>query len=153
MLYSTISNDKNQGIIVENDYRQFGLIRNVEKFDSKDVYEESLGSSCYLITLSDKMGLVNDTNLVLATNSNVSFNVVAISNGSNDVLITDNNNYPLIENIDIVDPETNETYHIDSIVAEPDINKFSGEIISIDNRTSTMYTDQQLVTLKTVIKL
>lgn len=153
MLYSTINNEKNHGMFINNDYRQFGLIRNIEKFDSKEIYDESLGSACYLVKLSSKNGLTNDTNLVLSTNSNVSYNVVMISNDDTKVLLTDNNNHPLIENTDIIDLSTNETYHIDSVESEPNINKFSGDLLSIDNRTSTMYTDKQLITLKTVIKL
>ena len=151
MLYSTINNDKNHGLEINNDYRQFGLIRNVEKFDSHDTFTASIGSALYLVTLSEVTGLDADTKLVLSSDSNVSFNVVTISNDQ--VLLTNNNNFSLVSEIRLANPATNQTYRIKSIDQEPTINKFSGDLISIDNRTYTSHTDQQLVTLKTVIKI
>lgn len=151
MLYSTITNEKIQGVLVDNDYRQFGLIRDVEKFNTKDVFANTIGSSCYLITLDDSSELEVDTELHLSTNANVSFHVVSITD--NQVLLTDNNNYPLDDELILIDPSTNDTYQIESVNAVPNINKFSGDLLSIDNRTSTAYSDQQIVTLKSVIKL
>ena len=42
---------------------------------------------------------------------------------------------------------------ISTVNAVPTINKFSGDMIFIDNRTKISYSDQQLISIRTVIKL
>ena len=49
MFYSNISTDLNQGVVVGNDYRQVGILRNPRVFDGFQKYQGSIGSACYVI--------------------------------------------------------------------------------------------------------
>ena len=155
MFYSTINNEKNQGVTVNNDYRQISIIKNVKKFDSKLTYNNNLGSACYLITLDTVTGiLVDDTITVLDNNlQEREFSVVEVISGSSQVLVINKNNYTLSTGSVFTNTRTESSYTIVSIDQLPDINKFSGDLLFIDNRTSVSYSDQQLVTLRTVIQL
>lgn len=49
MFYSNISTDLNQGVVVGNDYRQVGILKNPRIFDGFENFESPLGSACYII--------------------------------------------------------------------------------------------------------
>lgn len=49
MFYSNISNDLNQGVVVANDYRQAGIIKNPRVFDGNEIHQGTIGSACYVI--------------------------------------------------------------------------------------------------------
>lgn len=49
MLYSNISTDLNQGVIVANDYRQVGIIKNPRVFNGLEVFQGTVGSCCYIV--------------------------------------------------------------------------------------------------------
>lgn len=153
IIYSTINNEKNQGIFVNNDYRQFGLIRDVRKFDNNERYEDSIGSSCYLANLKSKVSLTVDDELSLVADESIKFDVVSIDSSTNKVLLNGKNNFALTSQDILINLETDQTYSIFEISAEPDINKFTGDLLFTDNRTTISDSDQQLVTLKTVLKL
>jgi hypothetical protein len=152
MIYSTINNEKNQGLFVNNDYRQYGILRNIKNNDKTELYEDTLGSSCYLANLTNKVGLTPDLKLVVADNEERVFDVVSIDDGSTKVLLLNKNNYELQNSDVLIDKETNQTYTVYEVDAVPEINKFSGDLIFIDNRTTISYSDKQLVTLKTIIR-
>jgi hypothetical protein len=63
------------------------------------------------------------------------------------------NNYSLAENEILVNSSTEDEFTVESIDETPDINKFTGDLIFIDNRTSISYSDQQLIALRTTIQL
>lgn len=49
MFYTNISNDLNQGVVVGNDYRQVGILKDPRVFDGFERYQGALGSACYII--------------------------------------------------------------------------------------------------------
>ena len=154
MFTSTINNEKNQGILVQNDYRQFGILRDLKKFTSDQAYANVTGSACYLVTTDSVSGLARDDILTI-TESGVDreFEVVEIVSASNQLLLQNKNNYTLAVGSLLTDQTSNLSYTVTVIDESPDINKFSGDLLYIDNRTAVSYSEQQLVTLRTVIKL
>ena len=54
---------------------------------------------------------------------------------------------------DLTDENTAVTYTVVSLNQVPDVDVFSGDLLYIDNRTSVSHSEQQLVTLRTIIKL
>jgi len=154
MFTSTINNEKNQGIDVQNDYRQYGIIKDLKKHNSGLAFANVIGSACYLLTMDTISGLVRDSILTLtATNSKRYFEVVEVISASKQILIEDKNNYGIgVANV-LTDETSNLNYTVTLINRNPDINKFSGDLLYIDNRTAVSYSTQQLVTLRTVIKL
>jgi hypothetical protein len=154
MFTSTINNEKNHGVLVQNDYRQFGIIRDIDKFTSDQAYANVTGSACYLVTTDTVSGLARDDILTITINSaKRSYEVVEIVNSSSQLLLQDKNNYALLVGDVLTDETSNLNYQVTVINKTPDINKFSGDLLFIDNRTAVSYSEQQLVTLRTVLKL
>ena len=151
MFYSTIDDEKNHGIRVNNDFRQFGIIKDPVKFGSNDNFTSINGSTCYLVTLNSVTNLARDTKLVVLGATSKEFEVIEISN--NQVLLLDKDSYGLSTSVQLYESNTATTYSITSVDNSPDINKFSGDFLFVDNRTSVTFSNQQLVTLRTTIKL
>ena len=158
MFYSTINNEKVHNISVNNDYRQFGIIKDLKQFSNTKTFANVLGTSSYLINANTVLNsfsneLTRDTILVLNSDNTRVFEVVEVVSSNNYILLNNLNNYSLADGDVLVDQNTASSFYIEDIVNYPTINKFSGDMLYIDNRTSVSYSDQQLVTLRTTIKL
>ena len=158
MFYSTINNERLHGVDVNNDYRQFGIIKDIKQFANSRAFANVTGTSCYLVTvdtITNDLGntLAADTILTLKGDTTREFEVVEVVTSNSQVLITNLNNYSLLEDDILNDPDTDSDFTIETIDRYPTINKFTGDMLFIDNRTKVSYSDQQLVTLRTVIKL
>jgi len=154
MFTSTINNEKNQGIDVQNDYRQYGIIKDLKKHNSGLAFANVIGSACYLLTMDTVSGLARDSILThTASSSKRYFEVVEVISSSKQILIEDKNNHDIGAGDVFTDETSNLNYIVASIDKNPDINKFSGDLLYIDNRTAVSHSAQQLVTLRTVIKL
>jgi hypothetical protein len=88
-----------------------------------------------------------------ATGSTRYFEIIEYRTDTKQLLLSNLNNHELEANDVLTDVSTDLNYVVVSVDKTPDINKFSGDLLFIDNRTSVSYNDQQLVTLRTVIKL
>ena len=154
MFTSTINNEKNHGLEVSNDYRQFGIIKDIKKHDSGNHFANVNGSACFLATLDSVTGLARDSLLSHTTTSSLRhYEVVEVVNGTNQILVLDLNNHNLTTGDVLTDENTATTYTVVSLDKVPDINVFSGDLLYIDNRTSVSHSAQQLVTLRTIIRL
>jgi len=154
MFTSTINNEKNQGVDVKNDYRQFGIIKDLKQYGNERAFVNVIGSACYLVTVDTTTGLERDTILShTAGSSKRYFEVVEIIPASNQILVQNKNNHDVSTGDVLTDETTDLNYTITDLTISPTINKFSGDLLYIDNRTSVSYSEQQLVTLRTVIKL
>ena len=155
MFTSTINKDKNHGIAVTNDYRQFGIIKDPTQYNSKRAFTATQGSSCLLITMDSVVGLEKDDYLV-HYHGNVTEHrllIVEVIPETNQVLAINIDGIDVQVDIDVVESVSNTTYRLQTIDAEPDFDIFSGDILYTDNRTSVSYSEQQLVTLRTVIQV
>jgi hypothetical protein len=154
MFTSTINNEKNQGVDVRNDYRQFGIVKNLKQYGSELAFANVIGSACYLVTIDTVSGLDRDTILTHNVGDTKRyFEVVEVVPSTNQILVQNKNNHD-VSTGDVLTDETSElNYTITALTVSPTINKFSGDLLYIDNRTSVSYSEQQLVTLRTVIKL
>ena len=158
MLFSTINNEKNQGITIVNDFRQFGLIKNIHQYSNSKHFSNINGSGCYLITLDTLGTLENDTMLehymqnefITVTKK---FEIAQTVPGTNQVLILSKDSHVPMEDDILTDPLTDTDYTVVSIDKLPNINKFSGELLYIDNRTSVSYSQDQLIKFRTIIEL
>jgi membrane-bound inhibitor of C-type lysozyme len=153
MLFSTINDEKNQGISIVNDYRQFGLIRDIKQYNSEKNFSNIIGSAGFLISVSSVGSLTRDTVLTIKDDSTKVYEVVEVVSSTNQILLNNKNNYTLQVGYILNDPATNTDFTITSIDRSPTINKFSGDMLFIDNRTTVSYSDEQLVKLRTIIEL
>jgi hypothetical protein len=154
MFTSTINNEKNQGVDVKNDYRQFGIIKDLKQYGNERAFNSVIGSACYLVTVDTVSGLERDTILThMVGASKRYFEVVEIIPSNNQVLVQNKNNHDVSTGDVLTDETSNLNYTITDLTISPTINKFSGDLLYIDNRTSVCYSEIQLVTLRSVIKL
>ena len=156
MFFSTISDEQIHGLTVNNDFRQFGILKDVEQKGSKRIFANTLGTPTSLATfntLSDGGSEISDdTILDLKTDTAVKFAVVEVKTSTNQMLLTSLNNHNLTSSDVLTSPLGND-FTVTSTDKSPDINKFSGEILFIDNRTAVTFSDEQLVTFRTILRL
>lgn len=151
MFYNTISNTNSSGFTFNNDYRQFGIIKNPTKFESLLLYNNLLGTACYVIEGSISNGPVVE-DMVLTNSSGKKFVVISV-----DVISTTKVKI-LLQPIDNAEPVvglnlTNNllTVNINSVI-NPSVDKYSGDMLYIDNRAAFFQTEDQTVTLQTLLK-
>jgi len=158
LFFSTINNEKIHGVEVTNDYRQVGIIKDIHQFENERAFANTLGTPTFLLTLNTlnnalSQPLARDTVLELANVSFRKFEVVETVSANTQVIIKNLNNFDIGAGNVLYDPITNSNFTVVSVDEEPTINKFSGDLLFIDNKTEVSSSDQQTVTLKTTLKL
>ena len=104
------------------------------------------------VTDSDGDPVDNDTVLEIIS-TDFRFEVVQTLSTTKQMLLTSLNNHTLAIGDKLRNSSTATDFTVQTVNAVPDINKFSGDLLFIDNRTSVSFTDEQLVTLRTILKL
>lgn len=154
-----ISDEKINGITTSNDFRQVTILKNPSIYNSTQFYKPALGSACFLAICN------------INTNNTTAFNQIQ----KDDILLhlgqkkfvvveksTVSGRYHLVlQPIDNFIPEVNSvftktvgtnTYSIVmTAVQYPDYDKFSGEMLYINNRTNFTPSLQQTVVVSTLI--
>lgn len=147
MFYSAISSDKNQGFTLSNDYRQFGIVRNMEKYVDTSRYTGIYGSACFALT-----GTVNLANFVIdmeLTDSATGNKFTIIALTSTEMLVQSLENSTCYVNQALIN-SSNNVFSV-TAVAEPDFDKFSGELFFIDNRSLFIPSVEQSIVLRSII--
>jgi len=159
LFFTTISDEQVHGITVNNDFRQFGILKNVEQSGSKKLFGNALGTPSFLATfdtLDDTAGgtnpIADDVILELKSDTTRKFVVVATKSSTTQMVLTSLNNHTLSASDVLVSPSENE-FTVSSVNESPTINKFSGEMLFIDNRTAVTFSNEQLVTFRTILRL
>jgi len=148
MFFSDVSNDKNQGFSVNNDYRQIGIIRNPYKYGTTYISTTILSSACWVIT-----GSINTTNfpadtLIRLTSDATRFRIVT-NTGSAVLIQSLDNKSPIVG--DIFYKDSNNALSFLAIgVTAPTIDKYSGDLMYIDNKQAFTPSAQQAITLRTI---
>jgi hypothetical protein len=154
MFYSNLSTDLNQGVSVNNDYRQLGIIKNPRSYGLDTRFQGSSGSGCFIIESN-----INTTSFPQDTNLRVNriiegetferrYRIVA-STSSIALLQSLDNDTPVIN--DTFENEDGQTFTVLS-VGEPTIDKYSGQLMFIDNKAGFTPSADETVTLRTVIR-
>jgi hypothetical protein len=154
VFYSNVSNDLNQGLEINNDYRQVGIIKNPRSYNLNTRFNNVIGSTCFLV-----QGAINtayfprDTNVQVArviggTTFYRKYRVVT-SNSSSALLQSLENDVPVIN--DIFENDANQTFTASS-VSNPTVDKYSGQLMFIDNKAGFTPSDEETVTLRTIIR-
>ena len=133
MFFSTISDEQIHGLTVNNDFRQFGIIKDIEQSSSKKLFGNTLGTPTFLATfdtITDGASEIsNDTILELQSDTTRQFAVVEVKTSTKQMLLTSLNNHTLAASDVLVSVENENLFTVSSIDKSPDINKFSGEIL------------------------
>ena len=148
MFYSNVSRDKNQGFDVNNDFRQIGIIKNPRQFGSTYSLDSILASACFVVNGAiNTNNFVKDQTIYLA-NTGARFRIVNLTSNSALVQSLDNA-IPLVGSVLTNDASQNFTV---SGLTLPTVDKYSGDLLFVDNKQAFTPTADQTVTLRTVIK-
>jgi hypothetical protein len=152
MFYTSIAKDKNQGLVIGNDYRKAGLVRNIKQFNSDNLFIDPIGSGCVLIEGNfDPSKIQYD--VLLQKEGYKNYRVVEFTNTQ--ILLSVFNNFSLIvgDELKIMEgANTNYTFTV-SKVTERTIDQFSGDLLYVSVREKFAPTDEQIITLRTVITI
>lgn len=150
---TTIALDVNQGFIVDNDYRQIGILKNPRAFNNTTRYTKLAGSTCWNITGDFDYDLI-ENDMIITDSLGNRYRVVAkpSEQPTADVSV-------LVQSMDNGTPQVGGTISYDSsqavlrYVSAPAVDKYSGDLMFIDNRTAFQPTEDQTLSIKTVIRL
>lgn len=154
MFYSNLSTDLNQGVAVNNDYRQLGIIKNPRAYGTDTRFQGTIGSGCFIVESSiNTTFFPRDANITVNRIINGSvferkYRIVA-SSSSSALLQSLDNDTPKIN--DVFENETGQTFTVSS-VGNPTIDKYSGQMMFIDNKAGFTPSADETVTLRTVIR-
>lgn len=149
MFYTNISRDTNQGFDVNNDFRQLGIIKNPRQFGQVALLKSALASACYVVTGTiDTLNFTPDMDLFLGDLEGRRFRIVSVTPTAA-LLQSLDNAVPTVGSV-FLNSES-ETFTA-SGVTSPTVDKYSGDLLFIDNKQAFTPTADQTVTLRTVIK-
>jgi hypothetical protein len=154
MFYSNVSTDLNQGVAINNDYRQLGIIKNPRVYGTNNRFQGSIGSACFIIEGSiNTTFFPKDTDVVV--NRTIDGDVyerryrVVASSSTSALLQSLDNDIPLVN--DTFENAASQTFTVLS-VGSPTIDKYSGQMMFIDNKAGFTPSADETVTLRTVIR-
>jgi hypothetical protein len=147
MFYTTISTEKNQGFTLNNDYRQIAIIKNPTSYGSTVRYGNTLGSSCFAVTASINTSNFTEDMLVNVSGEDKEYRIIAVTT-TGALLLSLNNDTPQAGDVFI--NENEDTFTV-TAVTNPTVDKYSGQLLYIDNKGAFTPTSEQTVTARTVI--
>ena len=147
--YASFEDETNQGVEVNNDFRQFGLVKDIEKYNVVEYFNGENASACFLLE-----GTLTATDYALDSNIHTSGNAKVLR------VVGAETNKLLVQSMDGSIPATSDVFYNASegsnftvtTVTNPDINKMTGEVLFIDNRSAFTPSDEQFVVFRTFIR-
>jgi hypothetical protein len=155
MFYSNVSRDKNQGFDVNNDYRQIGILKNPRYYNSTNRVSQPLGSGCF--TISSNYSISNFVKDMILT---IPRTVDGNSEQKRYIIVTTNSTGTslLVSSLDGDEPQVgdqmtniNNQFLSVAAVGFPTVDKYSGDILFIDNKAGFTPSADETVTLRTII--
>lgn len=149
MFYTNISKDKNQGFDVNNDYRQVGIIKTPRQYATTYNLSSIVASACWVISATNNPALFpvdSIINLVVANSPR--FRIVT-NTGTSLLVQSLDNATPVVGN-SFINAASN-TFTV-AALTPPTVDKYSGDLLFIDNKQAFTPTSDQTITLRTVIK-
>lgn len=161
MMVTRLDREKNKNISITNGFRQISIVKNPKIFGNSNYFRNASGSTCVLLECdssnsSSFQKITKDTVLTFASSvvGNKTFTLIEKTQVSDKyyLLVQYNDNYvPLAGSSLTFDYNGVLNTITVSSVQSPDVDKYSGEMIYIDNRTEFESSDEQIVTVSTLI--
>jgi len=148
--YTSFTNVLNHDAIpISHDYRQFGIVSNIQTYGSLGKYSGVTAAAGYLLE-----------GTFLAIEYPPDSFIYTADLSKNLQVVTALDNQMLVISIDGTVPEVDDVYtnandysFTLTDLTEPNINKFSGEMLFIDNQTAFESSEEQEISFRTFIKL
>ena len=154
MFYSEISNSNANGFTFNNDYRQFGIIKQPNSYGLQSSLQDSFGYACYVVEGVVTNGTIVDDLVLVDTAGNEFVVVTSVTLSSSPSTVVRSLLQPITNGALIYGQVLSSgslSYSVSS-VTNPIVDKYSGDLLYINNKTSFFQTDSQSVTLQTVLK-
>lgn len=148
-IHAPIRFEKTQGLYINNDYRQFGIIKNPTTSDTQTIYRDLNGSSCFLLSIPNAAAINTDDEFSLQNDTTKKF--IAVASNGTQVMIQDLGGVRLVAGNVLVRNSDGHQFSINA-VEYPQVDKKSGDMIFVDNRVAVYQTSDQFISLRTIIK-
>ena len=148
MFYTNISGDKNQGFNVNNDYRQLGIIKNPRVYNGTNNLTSIAASACWVISGNISTTFFPADSIVSEAATGKRFRIV--TNTGTAILAQSLDNFEPVIGTTFVNAGS-QTFSA-SAVTPPSADKYSGDLLFIDNKQAFTPTSDQSVTLRTIIR-
>lgn len=145
VFYTSISRELNHGLVVDNEYRQFGIIKDIKNYLNNKFYNGVIGSGCWLLSGTIDINNFTKDMIITRTTDNARFLIVTSTSESILVIPLDGKNP---SNGDAMKNSLNNQFQVTG-VSEPDIDKYSGKLLYIDNRAAFSASNEQAISIKT----
>lgn len=211
MFYTNVSNDLNQGVVVGNDYRQVGILKDPRVFDGFERFQGSLGSACFIVqapvniqrfSKDENLYIERITHPDLEWAPSITLNtgdfiwtgerIYAVAEGGaagssapTSTTGTETNGFAklnyvgstkskkryrivslspafaLVQSLDSDIPESNDVFIRESNISDnftaisvgmPNFDKFSGQLLYIDNKQGFTPSGDETITLRTIVQ-
>jgi len=138
--------DFQEDFFLENDFRQYGVIKNIKTFDNETLFSANTGNACFVITVPD--GTKYNLDDVVTTDSNGEYIVAYVDNTTVYLLPVINNisDESILENV-----TTGESGLTITSLVEPEISQRAGEVIYLSNIAPLVRQSEQTETFKLFI--
>jgi hypothetical protein len=148
---TSLSDNTNEDLILGNDFRQIGLVKNLYNYDKSSIWTSSSATACFIIDVDDETDYAVDD--VITTADGGKFIVVQLTDdgsGTHQIYLQ-----PIIGIITGSSTLTNTTQSITGLsinsVTVPEINVTTGDIVYIENRSSITRASDQVETIKALV--
>jgi hypothetical protein len=140
-------------------YRQIALLKNPYKFNSKFYYRNATGSATALLVLEKTgnesfLSIENDMTMKLISNLSKTYTVIGKTEYMDKyyILVSVNDNLIPTSGSSLSFIANSQTLYVTtSSVVPPEIDKFSGEVLYIDNRTKFFASEDQTIIASTLL--
>lgn len=154
MFYSEISNSNANDFTFNNDYRQFGIIKQPNSYGLQSSFQDRFGYACFVVEGTVTNGTIVDDLVLVDTAGNEFVVVTSVIISSSPFVIVRTLLQPITNGTLLYNQVLSSggvTYSVSS-VTDPVVDKYSGDLLYINNKSSFFQTDSQSVTLQTVLK-
>lgn len=151
-MFASFSVDTNNGFTFDNQFRQICILKNPQRYNSSYLHESKTGSTCFAIN-ANTTSVPLEKNVIL-TNEETDARFRVISFTSSAVLLEYLGDSTVAVNDVLSFVINNSIYSITvTDVALPQVDKYSGDLLYIDNLVPFTPSDNQAVSVTTTINL
>ena len=148
-----ISTEFRQGVGNEDliqDYRQYGILKNLTTPVSDKIFTENSSIIAYKVQLTGTTTPVLDE-VLIQDSSKVKYRVASIANGY--VYLQILSKRAIIPSGTLAAAtDASRLYSVAEVISKPTVNKYSGKLLYVSNSAKLFYTDTQGIVIKTVLK-
>lgn len=153
VFHGLLSKEKNKGFTSSNDYRQVCILKNPKIYGKNATLRSGTSSACILVAGAknqENFNLITNDTILTYTYQNKQYQFRVIEKNAN---YSDTESALLLSYIDNMIPPPVATYGNSTLQVSfnstsrilPDVNKFSGEVLTIDNRPRFYASDTQII--------